>query len=299
MPDAKFVIKHDKRKYKDVFMVDNSEINEVKNFWSSNPMTYGKDKLETPEDVCNHAVDIIRKKAWFGQEKGKPILSNLIDFDSLMGKRVLEVGHGVGWLAREFVNAGAIYTGIDLSSYHHEVCEKLFPNINNAEFILGNAENLPFEDRYFDFIVSYGVIHHSKDTEKCIKEAYRVLKEGCTFYLMLYRRSFLKYWYNKFFKYGVLRREIFKYKSVHKVVEKHTDTHGVGSGAPISRHFTVSDLPRLFNDFSTYRYQVFGNYEELRGFPSSRINVASFLSLEKQQKMLKKFGGYLNIWAVK
>ena len=112
MPDAKFVIKHDKRKYKDVFMVDNSEINEVKNFWSSNPMTYGKGKLETPEDVCNHAAAIIRNKAWFGQEKGKPILSNLIDFDSLMGKRVLEVGHGVGWLAREFINAGAIYTGI-------------------------------------------------------------------------------------------------------------------------------------------------------------------------------------------
>jgi len=280
-------------------MVDNSEINEVRNFWSSNPMTYGMGKSKTPEEVRNNSASVIMKKAWFGQDDDKPIFSKLIDFDSLKGKRVLEIGHGVGWLAREFINSGAIYTGIDLSAYHHEICDKLFPDTNNARFILGNAENMPFEDRYFDFIVSYGVIHHSKDTEKCIKEAYRVLKEGCTFYLMLYRRSFLKYWYNKFFRYGVLRGEIFKYKSVHKVIERHADTHGDGSGAPISRYFTVSELPRLFNDFNTYRYQVFGNYEELRGFPSSRVNVASFLSLEKQQEILKKFGGYLNIWAVK
>ena len=280
-------------------MVDNLEIREVEKFWSENPMTYGMGELKTPDDVCNHAAAIMRKKAWFGQDKGNPILSNLLDFDSLKGKRVLEVGHGVGWLAREFINAGAIYTGIDLSTYHHEICDKLFRNINNVEFILGNAENLPFEDKHFDFIVSYGVIHHSKDTEQCIKEAHRVLKEGCTFYLMLYRRSFLKYWYNKFFKYGVLRGEIFRYKSVHKVVERHTDAHGDGSGAPISRHFTVSDLPRLFNEFSTYRYQVLGNYEELRGFPSTRFNIAAFLPLSMQEKILKKFGGYLNIWATK
>ena len=280
-------------------MVDNLEIREVKKFWSENPMTYGMGKFKTPKDVCNHAAAIMRKKAWFGQEKGKPILSNLIDFESLKGKRVLEIGHGVGWLAREFINAGAIYTGIDLSTYHHEICDKLFHNINNAEFILGNAENLPSEDRYFDFIVSYGVIHHSKDTEQCIKEAHRVLKEGCTFYLMLYRKSLLKYWYNKFFKYGVMRGEIFRYKSVHKVVERHTDAHGDRSGAPISRHFTISDLPRLFNEFSTYRYQVLGNYEELRGFPSTRFNIAALLPLSMQQKILKRFGGYLNIWAVK
>jgi SAM-dependent methyltransferase len=279
-------------------MVDNSEINAVKNFWSSNPMTFGKDGLETPEDVCNHAAAIIREKAWFGQEEGA-IFSNLIDFDSLVGKRVLEIGHGVGWLAREFINAGAIYTGIDLSTYHHEICDKLFSNINNAEIILGNAEDLPFEDRCFDFIVSYGVIHHSNDTEQCIKEACRVLKKGSTFYLMLYRKSFLKYWYNKFFKFGVMRGELFKYKSINKVVEKHTDTHGEGGGAPISRHYTVSDLPRLFNEFSKYRCQVVGNYEELRGFPSTRFNIAAFLPLSTQQKILKKFGGYLNIWAVK
>ena len=61
-------------------------------------MAYGKDKFEIHEDVCNHAEAVIRKKVWFGQEEGKAILSlNIIDFDCLMEKRVLEIGRYVGW----------------------------------------------------------------------------------------------------------------------------------------------------------------------------------------------------------
>ena len=40
-------------------MVDNSEINEVENFWSSNPMTYGIEKSKTPEEVRNNAAFVM------------------------------------------------------------------------------------------------------------------------------------------------------------------------------------------------------------------------------------------------
>jgi hypothetical protein len=116
---------------------------------------------------------------------------------------------------------------------------------------------------------------------------------------MLYHKNILKYYYNKFFKYGILRGEYFRYGSIQKVVEKHTDAHGDGSGAPISRHYKVSDIPILFNKFSSHKHQISGGYAELNGFPSARFNIGQFMSDKLKQKILRKHGGYLYIWAVK
>jgi SAM-dependent methyltransferase len=276
-----------------------NDIQEVQDFWTKNPMTYGIDKNKNPEQIIENSVSKLRLTGWFLQEPNKSLLSNLIDYSSHKDKNVLEIGHGVGFLAREFIEAEAKYTGIDLSSFHHKHCMEIFGHHDNAKFYLGNAEELPFEDNSFDYVISLGVMHHSPDTQKCIDEAWRVLKEGSTLFVMLYHKSFLKYYYNKFFKYGILRGEYFLYRSIQKVVEKHTDPHGDGSGAPISRHYRVSDIPILFNKFSSYRQQVYGGYSELNGFPSTRFNIGQFMSDNLKQKILKKHGGYLYIWAVK
>ena len=278
---------------------EESDISDVKEFWTKNPMTYGSSRRISPDDICMQASEGMRRRAWYGQGEGKPVLSNLIDYTFFKGKNVLEIGHGVGWLAKEFISIEANYTGIDLSTYHHNLCKKYFSSFDNARFILGNAENLPFEDNSFDYIVTWGVLHHSPDTQRCIDEAHRVLKKGCTLFLMLYRRNFLKYWYNKFFRFGILRGEIIKYRSAHRVVERHTDTHGDGTGAPISHHYIVSDIPVLFNRFDSYKYQIIGDYGELNGFPSTRFNVGRFMSEGMKQRLLRRYGGYLLIWGKK
>jgi hypothetical protein len=61
----------------------------------------------------------------------------------------------------------------------------------------------------------------------------------------------------------------------------------------------VYDIPILFNKFSSHRYQIYGGYAELNGFPSARFNIGQFMSENLMQKILKKHGGYLYIWAVK
>jgi len=275
-------------------------ISAVQDFWSKNPMTFSVWKGLSPDELLKQVVAKVRKKAWHAQEKDEPLYSNHIDYASLKDKKVLEIGYGTGWLSKEFISAGAIYTGIDLSTFHYDLCNLLFNREQNATFTLGNAENLPFEDNTFDYVVSYGVLHHSTDTKKCIDEALRVLKVECTLFVMIYRKSFLKYWYNKFFKFGVLRGEILRYKSVHRVVERHTDAHSEdGISAPISRHYKVSDIPLLFSKFSSYKYQIYGSYGELNGFPSTRFNIGQFMSVEMKQRLLKKYGGYLFIWGRK
>ena len=63
----------------------------------------------------------------------------------------------------------------------------------DAEVKQADAEALPFEDESFDVVVSFGVLHHTPDTEKAIEEAHRVLKPGGRLLLMLYHRDSFAY----------------------------------------------------------------------------------------------------------
>ena len=49
------------------------------------------------------------------------------------------------------------------------------PNIN---FIKGDVGNLPFQDNYFDIVLSMNGFHAFPDKDKAFKEIYRVLKKG-------------------------------------------------------------------------------------------------------------------------
>ena len=273
-------------------------ISDVKDFWTENPMTFIDIQDKSVEEIFKKNVEDERSRRWMHVD-GKPLHYDWIDYPALRGKKVLEIGYGLGLLADEMICVGADYTGIDLSPYHAEFCKKVFGHKKNARFLEGNAENLRFENNTFDCVLSYGVMHHSPDTQKCIDEACRVLKRGCLFYCMLYRKSFLRYWYGKFFKYGIAKGEIFRYRSIHKVVERHTDTHGGGNGAPISRFLKDRDLRQLLNGFSSYEYSITGNYSELAEFPMNRINIGKVMSPALKQKTLKKFGGYFLITANK
>ena len=50
-----------------------------------------------------------------------------------------------------------------------------------------NAEALPFDDDAFDVVLSSGVLHHTPDTPRAFREAYRVLKPGGVAKITLYR----------------------------------------------------------------------------------------------------------------
>ncbi|MBK7629848.1 MAG: class I SAM-dependent methyltransferase [Ignavibacteriales bacterium] len=52
-----------------------------------------------------------------------------------------------------------------------------------------DAEALQFEDNSFDFVWSWGVIHHSSNTRKILEEIQRVLKPGGEAIIMVYHRS--------------------------------------------------------------------------------------------------------------
>ncbi len=59
------------------------DIQDVKRFWTKNPMIYGSDKRKNSEQLFKNSVSKLREKGWFLQEPNKKLFSNLIDYPSL------------------------------------------------------------------------------------------------------------------------------------------------------------------------------------------------------------------------
>lgn len=88
---------------------------------------------------------------------------------------LLDIGSGTGYLINMLSEKHeAQYTGLDLSPNMIKVANQ--KNIKNAKFIEGLSDNLPFDDNTFDIVTCSQSFHHYPDTDKALKEAYRVLK---------------------------------------------------------------------------------------------------------------------------
>jgi len=88
--------------------------------------------------------------------------------------RVLDIGCGTGNHSDllQKITHGKIY-GIEPST---GMLSKAKQKKSKVVYKQGDAENIPFEDQYFDFIYMTDVIHHVPDIGVMFAEIYRVLK---------------------------------------------------------------------------------------------------------------------------
>jgi SAM-dependent methyltransferase len=186
---------------------------EVRSFWNAEPC--GSRYLRTSEDFEAHA------RARYELE---PYIHEFAGFDKASGKRVLEIGVGMGADYLEWLKAGALATGIDLSDASLERARRRCELAGfSHDLQQADAEHLPFTDNTFDIVYSYGVMHHSPDTAQCVREARRVLKPGGELRIMIYHhRSWtgLMLW---------LRYGCFRGKSLRRAVYDHLESPGTNS----------------------------------------------------------------------
>ena len=116
------------------------------------------------------------------------------DFAGANRLRVLEIGCGIGTDGAQFAQAGADYTGVDLTEAAIELARKRFELSGlQGNFQVADAENLEFLDETFDLVYSHGVLHHTPDTARAVREIHRVLKPGGRAVVMLYHRGSYNY----------------------------------------------------------------------------------------------------------
>ena len=112
-------------------------------------------------------------------------------FESLLGqdRRLLEVGCGIGVDSIQLARRGFQVTAVDLTENALVVARQFATRRGvTIDFRLGNAEALDFPSESFDFVYSFGVLHHTPDIERSLAEVYRVLRPGGTAFVMLYHR---------------------------------------------------------------------------------------------------------------
>jgi len=222
---------------------------EVREFWNADPC--GTRYLAGEEDFAGHA------RARYSLE---PYIFDFAKFQSANGLKVLEIGVGMGADYLEWLKAGAVATGVDLSA---NSIERARHRCNIARYQpdlrVADAEQLPFADNSFDVVYSYGVMHHSPNTARCVREARRVLKPGGEARIMIYHHpsiTGIMLW----LRYGLLQGQ-----SIRQSVFDHLESPG-------TKTYSQAEAFELFDGFDDVNMrQVFSPGDLLLHQPSERF----------------------------
>lgn len=172
----------------------------------------------------------------------EPYIHGFARFPEAAGKRVLEVGVGMGADHAEWARCSPAYlAGIDLTeaAIRFTKARLQFAGLS-SDLRVADAEALPFDAESFDTVYSWGVLHHTPEPPKAIREILRVLRPGGTARIMLYHKYgfvFTLLWT----RYALLAGQ--PARSIDDVVRHHAESCG-------TRAYTVDGARALFADFS-------------------------------------------------
>lgn len=208
----------------------------VKNYWNKRPCNI---RHSTKEVGTREYFDEVEQRKYTVE----PHIPTFADFPLWSGKKVLEIGCGIGTDSINFVRNGADLTCIELSEESLSLCKKRFEIYGlSTRFYWGNAEdmNVVVPTETYDLIYSFGVIHHSPHPEKIIEQLYRYMNSDTECRIMLYSKYSWKaleffitngwrFWFNW-----------------NKTIQYHAEAQ---PGCPIAYTYTKSSIKDLLKDY--------------------------------------------------
>ena len=295
--------------------MSNQELKErVRAFWQANPCGV---KFADAVPGTRHFYELVEAHR-YTKEWHIPIAA---DFRSSRGLKVLEIGCGLGTDGAQFADAGADYTGVDLTEAAVDLARKRFELFDlPGKLQTADAENLAFEDESFDLVYSHGVLHHTPEIGKAVREIHRILRPGGRAVVMLYHRGSYNYRVN----ISVLRRagaplltwepgirlinkltgepfdslrqhaELLKtekesYLKPGEFLSQNTD----GAGNPLARVFSRREARELFKDFQEVTLKIY--FLNKRWLPV----IGKLLPRQLEARLAARWGWHLWIYATK
>jgi SAM-dependent methyltransferase len=208
-------------------------------------------------------------------------LPRVVDFTGYRGRKLLEVGCGVGLDLARFARGGANVTGIDLAAVSIDLARQNFAfQRAKGNLQVMDGEHLQFDDDSFDVVYAHGVLQYTANIEKMIAEIRRVLKPGGEAILMVYNRYS---WLN-------FMSKLFGVKLEHE-------------DAPVLNRFSIREFRNMLSGFSRVeiipeRFPVPTRlHHGLKAAVYNGVFVASFNMLPK--RLIRPLGWHLMAKAIK
>ena len=199
--------------------MNNELIDKITEYWNRQPCN------------INHSLAEVGSEQFFVENSLKryfvePHLKDLAQFHQYQGKRVLEIGCGMGADAVEFVRHGAEYVGIDLSAESVALARKRFEvfGLEGLFCVMDGANAAALSDLgRFDLVYSCGVLHHYPDLPLVINNIYRALNPGGDLRFLVYAKNSWK----------------------HAMIRAGLDQFEAQAGCPYAQAYTAEEIHEL------------------------------------------------------
>lgn len=262
---------------------------EVRDFWDE--ASCGERLLLDASDKAGYLAQMEKRYSL------EPFIEGFARFDDARNLDVLEIGVGLGADHQRFAQAGARLTGIDLTERAVEHSRRRFDLFGlQSDLRVADAESLPFADKSFDWVYSWGVLHHSPDTEKGVSEVLRVLRPGGSAKVMIYHTySFVGFML--WLRYALLRLRPFT--PLREIYAKYLESPG-------TKAYTVDEARALFRGFSRVSIRTVLTHGDLLSSAAGQRHQGPLLSIARVvwprwliRHLFPKFGLFMLITAEK
>ena len=196
-------------------------VDKIKNYWNTQPcnVKHSMSELGT-EQYWNE----VSERRFFVE----PHLRDFASFHLWRGKRVLEIGSGIGSDAVEFARHGAEYVGIDLSAESVAMSKQRFELLGlEGEFHVMDGADTESVAKLgkFDLVYSCGVLHHYPDMGTCLDNIRDALVPNGEFRMLVYAKNSWKY----------------------AMIQKGLDQFEAQAGCPYAKAYTKEEIYQLLN----------------------------------------------------
>lgn len=213
-------------------------VEDVRAYWNARP--------------CNirHSTKPVGTREYFDEVEARkyfvePHIPVFADFGRWKGKKVLEIGCGLGTDTMNFARAGARVTAVDLSDESLAMARQraeVFGLADRITFYRANAERLsetvPVEP--YDLVYSFGVIHHTPHPEAAAAEIRKYMGPESVLRMMVYnRRSWKVFWI-------LARFGNFAFWKLDSLIARYSEAQ---TGCPVTYSYTARTVRDLLAGF--------------------------------------------------
>ncbi|MGH9429825.1 MAG: methyltransferase domain-containing protein [Terriglobia bacterium] len=223
-------------------------IKQVEKYWDERPCNI----RHSPREVGSREYfDEVEARKYFVE----PHIPHFAEFERWTGKRVLEIGCGIGTDTINFARSGALVTAVDLSDESLKIARKraeVFNLSDSIDFRQADAESLSevVPPEPYDFVYSFGVIHHTPHPERVLEQVRsNYVRSRSIVKVMVYNRYS---WKVLGILLGYGRGQVWK---LDQLVAEHSEAQ---TGSPITYTLTPRQARSLFlaHGFSRVKTQI-------------------------------------------